>query len=793
MAGSSDERRGLGLRIEGAVQGVGFRPFVFRLAQRLGLGGHVRNTGDAVELEVEGDGAVLAAFERDLTTEAPPAARLVRITTRPLPARGVRAFTIAASHDRGGERTGVALQPDAATCAPCLAEVLSPRDRRSRYPFTTCDACGPRYTVAERLPFDRAGTTLRDFPMCADCAREYADPASRRFHAQTITCPACGPQLSLRAPSGELLAEREAALQGAAAALQRGEIVAALGLGGYHLLVDASSERAVQRLRARKRRPHKPLAVMAASLDQAEELARLDDVSAQLLGAPAAPIVLVPGRARLAPSVAPALTSLGVVLAHTPLHHLLLGAVGRPLVATSGNLSDEPLCTEAESARQRLGAVADLFLDHDRRIARPLDDSVVQVVGGRSQLLRRGRGFVPASLPLPTGLGPIEEIRRPRLGLGAHLKSALALAAGARLHLGEHLGTLGSARTRAHLVEQAAALPALLGLQPAAIGLACDAHPGYFSTELAEGADPGVRRVQHHHAHALAALCDAGDAVRQGPVLAAVWDGGGDGTDGTIWGGELLALGPDGSCTRVASLRPFPLPGGEQAVREPRRAALGLLYALRGPALFQSLPPSLRALFSETELRLLRDMLARGVNAPVCSSVGRLFDAVAALCGVRATSTYEGQAAMELEALATDAAAEPPYPIALAAARLDWAPLVEAVLHDRGSGVSAAQVAARLHRGLSQALVRAALQAGGRDVLLTGGVFQNRLLSEEAVRGLRAAGLTPHWPQHVPPSDGGIAVGQALYAVLRDRQQAARPVPDPAPDPIPKQEADACA
>jgi hydrogenase maturation protein HypF len=689
----------------------------------------------------------------------------LRIDARDLPARGVAAFSIAPSEDRAGTRAAIALQPDAASCTACMIEVLDPSNRRYRYPFTTCAACGPRYSVAEALPFDRARTTLRDFPPCADCAAEYADPSSRRFHAQTLTCAACGPRLSLRDPSGELLSEGDEALLGAAEALARGACVAAKGTGGYHLLVDASSESAVARLRERKRRPHKPLAVMVASLDEARALAEIDEDEARLLLSSAAPIVLLRDRRKLAPGVAPGVGRLGLMLASTPLHHLLLAALGRPLVATSGNRSDEPLCTEPEEARRRLGGIADRFLDHDRRIARPIDDPVLHLVAGRPQLLRRGRGYVPAHLPLSVPSS------RPRLALGAHLKSALALALETRLHLGEHLGTLDGRLAREHFVRQTAALPALFGVRGP--GLVCDAHPDYFSTAFAERADPSVLRVQHHHAHALAALVDAG---LDPPALAAVWDGGGDGTDGTIWGGELLGIDADHGITRLACLRPFPLPGGELAVREPRRAALGLMYALRGSSLWIDPPAELQAQFTHEEWTILRELLARGINAPMCSSVGRLFDAAAALCGLRGTTTFEGQAAMELEALAATAPQEAPYPVRLddGEARthfwIDWAPLVEELLRDGLSGVSIARRAARFHRGLAQALVQVTTPFRARSVLLSGGVFQNRVLTEEAIRMLRAAGREPIWHQHVPPGDGGIAVGQALAAAIADRR-----------------------
>lgn len=809
-----DRPRRCALQVRGAVQGVGFRPYVVRLARRLALGGRVTNTGAGVTIEIEGPAAVVGEFVARLPVEAPPGVRVTDLQVSELAPQHDHEFVIAAStprsaaHDlEGGAGSPAgspsALQPDAAVCADCLAEVLQPGGRRFGYPFTTCASCGPRYTLAEGLPFDRERTTMRDFPPCAACAAEYEDPADRRFHAQTLCCPACGPSLTLRQPSGAAQAGATAALAQAAAALAAGAILAIKGVGGYHLMCLASDQQVVRRLRARKRRPDKPLAVMVQDLAQARCLAAVTPAEAALLSTAAAPIVLLATLRppRVAPAVAGGVGTLGVLLAYTPLHQLLLRAVGEPLVATSGNLSDEPLCTEPPEARRRLAGIADLFLDHDRRIVRPLDDAVTRVMGGRPVVLRRGRGYTPGSLPLPAAAQLA--VADPQLGVavGGQGKCALAVLSHGRVHLGEHLGNLDEELTLTHWRRQRDELPAFLGLQAQPRYFACDAHPDYVSTRLVPRQ---AMPIFHHRAHALAALCDTGAAL---PALAVTWDGGGYGEDGTIWGGEMLLVTSLTQVQRLVSLRPFRLPGGEAAVREPRRAALGLLYALRGEALWTDPPPTLRALFSEPEWALWRVALARAVNAPLCSSIGRLFDAVAALLGLRSRVTFDGQAAMELEAAAAAAAPVSPWPLPLQTAATPWcldpAPLIDALLADPVLAAAApgatnqneaaaapgatteaaapdlgttapvvptpavAAAALRFHLALAESIAEVAQRTGLARVLLTGGVFQNKLLTEATIVAVGRRGATALWPKDVPPNDGGLAVGQVLAAAAQ--------------------------
>ncbi|MBL9089521.1 MAG: carbamoyltransferase HypF [Planctomycetia bacterium] len=761
----------VGVAVRGAVQGVGFRPFVFRLARDLGLAGFVTNDGAGVRAELEGPRAAVDDAVARLRADAPPRATVRDVAVSPLAPEGAAGFEIRPS-ERAGPPTATVLA-DAATCPACLAEVLDPTDRRARYPFGSCTHCGPRFTIVTGLPYDRARTTMAGFPLCPACRAEYDDPLDRRFHAQPIACPACGPRLALLDAGGAPLVDGDAALRAAAAALDGGAVVAALGLGGFHLLVDARSEAAVARLRARKHREGKPLALLVRDLDAARAIVEVDDLAAALLASPEAPIVLLPRRAdapagaSVAPSVAPGSGRLGVMLPATPLHHLLARGVEGPLVATSGNRSDEPICTSPAEAVTRLAGLADLFLVHDRPVARPLDDSVVAVAGDLAFPVRRGRGHAP--LPVAA--------RRPGptvLALGGHQKVALALALGDEVFGGPHVGDLDSAEALDAFHAAVRDLLALYDARPAAI--AHDLHPDYATTRFAEDlaasplpwaralADVPRVAVQHHHAHLAACAAEHG---LEGPLLAATWDGTGLGSDGTIWGGEVL-LGDARACTRVATLSAFRLPGGDAAARAPWRAAAGVLFGTRGPAALDD--PALAAV-PAADRGVVGRMLATGVHAPLTSSAGRLFDAVAALLGVRTTCSYEGQAAMELEALAAPGD-HGTYPVvwdvpATGPRVLALGPLVEALLDDRRRGAPVAIMAAKIHATLAEALVTLARQLAAPRLALTGGCWQNvRLLAATRAR-LAAAGIEAVVHRRVPPGDGGLALGQAAVASAR--------------------------
>ncbi len=751
----------LRVTIRGAVQGVGFRPFVYRLATELGLAGWVNNSPQGVGVEVEGPRASAEEFLLRLETEKPPHSSIQSLEATWLDAAGHRGFEIRAS-DGDGERTALVL-PDIATCPDCRREIFDPANRRYRYPFTNCTHCGPRFSITEALPYDRANTAMKAFTMCAQCRAEYDDPRDRRFHAQPNACPACGPHLELWDADGRRLETRDAALRAAAEALRRGAIVAVKGLGGFHLMVAAHDERAVRRLRERKQREEKPFALMLPSLRSVREHCEVSVLEERLLRSPEAPIVLlgkiVNRHSQIVDSVATGNPCLGVMLPYTPLHHLLLAELALPVVATSGNRSDEPICTDEREALERLAGVADVFLVHNRPIVRHVDDSIVRVVAGRELVLRRARGFAPLPVTLKSETRNLKsEIV---LAVGAHLKNSVALSVGNQVFVSQHIGDLETAPALAAFHRVADDLPRLYEARPQII--AADAHPDYLSTRFARqrvAQSPGARlvTVQHHYAHVLSCMAEN---ELEPPVLGVAWDGTGYGLDGTIWGGEFLRVTPDGF-ERVAHLRPFRLPGGEQAMREPRRAALGLLYECFGEAAFALTRLPTLAAFSAAELRTLRQMLARTVNAPLTSSVGRLFDAVASLLGLRQVAGFEGQAAMDVEFVAdTDAAGEP-YELDLSDGVLDWTPMMHDLLHDIDEHLPPATLAAKFHHALVEGIVAVARAVGEERVALAGGCFQNRYLTERAVQRLREGGFRPYWHQRVPPNDGGIALGQVL-------------------------------
>jgi hydrogenase maturation protein HypF len=751
----------LALTVRGVVQGVGFRPFVHAAATARGLSGWVRNRADGVRLEVEGPEPVVRGFVEALPREAPPAARIERIEVAELLPRHEPGFHILDSEPEASPRLSV--PADLATCPECLAEVASPGERRHRYPFTNCTRCGPRWSLIESLPYDRPRTSMKGFALCADCQAEYEDPRDRRFHAQPIACPACGPRVRLLSPEGARLEEGEAALRGAVEAVLAGRVLALQGLGGFHLLVDATRPEAVALLRERKHRPEKPFAVMFPSREALREACEVSRAEEEVLGAPEAPILLARKRAgggggpHLAEAVAPGNPWLGALLPYTPLHRLLFDMAGRPLVCTSGNLSDEPLCLEPAEALERLRGIADRFLVHDRPIVRPVDDSVVRMGPEGPQVLRRARGYAP----LPVALGG----QRPCvLGLGGQLKATVALAVGGQAVVSQHLGDLGSVQGARLLERTVEDLLRMLDARPEVI--ACDLHPDYASTRLAErlaGAwGVPLLRVQHHHAHVAACLAEHG---LSGPVLGLAWDGAGLGTDGVLWGGEALAV-EGARFRRVAHLRPFALPGGERALREPRRAALGLLHEVLGAGAVAHLGNA----FTPREAEVLVGMLARGVQSPRTTSVGRLFDAVAALSGVQARAGFEGQAAMALEFAAGEEVAEP-YPLPLRdgePAVADWEPLLRALLEDRERGASPGHMAARFHGALVSLAEAVALRVGLPRVVLSGGCFQNLRLLCAVRERLRARGFEVWMPRRYPPNDGGLSLGQVAVAAYGD-------------------------
>lgn len=749
------------LIIRGAVQGVGFRPFIYRLATELGLNGWVLNSAQGVFIEVEGKSETLQQFVRRVQTDKPPRAFIQSMEQSVLDPVGYPSFEIRHSEE-SGEKSALIL-PDIATCPDCLRELFDPSDRRYLYPFTNCTNCGPRYSIIEALPYDRPNTTMKAFTMCPRCCEEYENPLNRRFHAQPNACPECGPHLELWDEKGVCLAKYHEALLRAAEAIREGRIVAVKGLGGFHLVVDARNDAAVRRLRERKRREEKPFALMYPTLEMVTAHCEVNEGEERVLRSPESPIVLLRRKEEeaVAPSVAPNNPYLGVMLPYTPLHHLLMRELGFPIVATSGNLSDEPICTDEHEALHRLAGVADLFLVHNRPIARHVDDSVVRVLMGRELVLRRARGYAPLPVLVKEPLPPL-------LAVGAHLKNTVALSVGRQVFISQHIGDLETPQALDAFRRVIADVKGLWEHQPQAV--ACDMHPDYLSTQAAHGMGLPMVQVQHHVAHILSCMAEN---ELEPPVLGVSWDGTGYGSDGTIWGGEFLILREQG-WERFAHLRPFRLPGGDRAIKEPRRSALGVLYEMFGDGAFDLLQQA----FTESERRLLRRMLQQGVNTPTTSSAGRLFDAVASLAGVRQGVNFEGQAAMELEFLTHGVRTDETYPFSLSEGAsprvLDWSPIIQAVLQDIQEGVSPSLIAARFHNTLVEMTVAVACAAGLERVALSGGCFQNAYLTERAVRRLTEEGFRPYWHQRVPPNDGGIALGQIMGAVPLKEHHPAR-------------------
>jgi hydrogenase maturation protein HypF len=770
------------ITVTGTVQGVGFRPFVYRLAHELALAGRVRNDASGVTIEAFGPAEALDLLERRLRDDRPPAAVIEALRSEPIPAERVDGFEIVESDPlvvtprqaRGNHERRAAIPPDLATCADCAREVADPRDRRHRYPFTNCTNCGPRFTIAHGAPYDRPATTMASFVMCPACAREYADPLDRRFHAQPNACPVCGPRVSVVGKDGAPV-EATDPIAHVGRALAAGAITAVKGIGGYHLACDATSSAAVAALRARKRREEKPLAVMVRDLDEARRFADLSGAEAAVLTSVERPIVLCRRRPEawfdrlttsgdLAPEVAPDSPLVGLLLPYAPLHHLLLEAAGRPLVMTSGNLSDEPIAFEDADAIRRLGAIADLFLVHDRPIASRCDDSVARTIAGRPLVMRRSRGFVPRPVNVR------RRFARPVLAVGAQLKNTFCLARGDEAVLGPHVGDLDNLETYAAFEGAIARLEEFLALTPEVV--ACDLHPLYLSTRYARerAAALGVPlvEVQHHHAHAAAAMAEHG---LDGPVLALAWDGTGLGTDGVAWGGELL-LAERGRFERLATFRPLALAGGDRAIREPWRIALAAVLDALGPDAPLERIPLFRAV-APGELAVVRRLLETGLNAPRAHGAGRAFDAAGALALGRGVSRHEGQVALALDNAAGlgTAADSAPYPFDLDTAgpvtELDLRPLWRALVEDVVRDVAPALVSARFHAALvhgAATLVRNASRTAGRlPVVLTGGCFQNARLAEGILAELALSfEVYPHG--QVPPGDGGIALGQALVA-----------------------------
>lgn len=774
------QARRIGVR--GVVQGVGFRPFVYHLARENGLNGWVCNTSGDVTIIVEGGAGQIDRFLAGLKSSPPPRSSIDSISEVKEPFRGYTGFEILTSQVREDEYQPVS--PDLATCPNCKSEIFDPADRRRGYPFTNCTNCGPRFTIIQDIPYDRQRTTMHRFKMCPDCRREYEDVNDRRFHAQPNACPVCGPELELAGPDGSVIS-RENVIARAARLLREGNIVAVKGLGGFLLACDAASDEAVGKLRERKRRPAKPFAVMLNDLDEVRRYCRVSPREAEALGSPASPIVLLKmkGLPSLAAGVAPGLDYLGVMLPYTPLHHLLMNEAGIPLVMTSGNLSEEPIAKDNAEAVSRLQGIADYFILHNRDIYSRYDDSVVAVEQGEVRILRRARGYAPAPIHLPFSSGMV-------LACGAELKNTFCLTRGSHAFVSQHIGDLENEETLAHFEETVELYQKLFRIRPEII--ACDLHPDYLSTGWAENAARRDRiplvRIQHHHAHIASCMADNGIT---GPVIGAALDGTGYGTDGKIWGGEFL-IGDLNGFRRAAHLEYLPLPGGEAAVRKPVRTAAGYLYYLLGEKALAKDIPGLRGL-DEYEAGIIRKQTDLGLNTPLTSSCGRLFDAVSALLGIRQQVEYEGQAAVELEMAAGDDMTGGVYPFriedgngALPASGgeaespkiIRVGPMLEAILDDIRRGVPVEAIAAHFHNTIACVIIEVCLrishETGIRQAALSGGVFQNRRLLRQVVPGLKERGLVPLLHKNVPCNDGGVSLGQAVLAEYKYKKSGLR-------------------
>jgi len=754
------------LHVRGTVQGVGFRPFVYRLATELGLAGSVRNTAGGVVIQVEGEPAAVGEFTRRLLAEAPPLSRIIALETRETDPVGLTEFQIIGSE--GAARPTALTPPDVALCADCATEIADTNDRRFCYPFTNCTNCGPRFTIVTGIPYDRPQTTMAAFTMCAACEAEYRDPRDRRFHAEPVACPACGPRLFLDGAPAQDGVERTARL------LAEGKVVAIKGLGGYHLACDARNTNAVETLRRRKGRGQKPFAIMVRNLDEAKRVADVSDRAAALLASPESPVVIMPARtgSGLAEGIAPRQQTVGVMLPYTPLHRLLLDAAPPALVMTSGNLAEEPIEHRDDEAKRKLGPIADHILSHNREIAVPCDDSVVRVHSDLVIPMRRARGYVPRSVAVDYE-GP------PALAVGGYHKNTFCLLREGEAILSQHVGDLDTLEVLDYFGRAIRHFEELFEVVPQIV--AHDLHPGYLSTQWAQSLE-GVKLVgvQHHHAHVVSVMAELN---LHGPLIGVSYDGTGYGPDGTAWGGEIL-VADRSEYRRAFHLLPVPLPGGEAAIAHPGRMALSHLIAAFGADEALSLARRLLPHILEPEARVIARQIERRINCPLTSSMGRFFDAVAALIGATPEATYEGQPAMELETMAWDSAGRrgdpqrspasslPPYAYTLADDVIDTRPIIKAIVEDLQRGVEREVIAVRFHETVAAFTVEACrrVQAdnGPWHVVLSGGVMQNALLVSRLLELLPAAGLRCHIHKEVPPNDGGMSLGQAVIAATTE-------------------------
>lgn len=754
------------IEVRGAVQGVGFRPFVYRIARSLELRGYVTNNTQGVVLEVQGSRASIEKFLYKLKSETPPNAYIDDITcveATPLP---YQSFEIKESSE--GPVISTLILPDIAICKDCKEEMFTPSDRRYLYPFINCTNCGPRYSIIEKLPYDRCNTSMRHFRMCKDCSREYNDPLSRRFHAQPIACPVCGPHIELYDRHRNPICKNHFSLKYVAELVAEGKIIAIKGIGGYQLICDASNDKAVETLRLRKHRYEKPFALMLSSIEEVKKVCEVSLIEEKILSSPESPIVLLKKlnsiHKYLSELIAPDNNYLGIMLPYSPLHLLIMNEINKPIVATSGNISEEPICISDDEAFEALSCIADYFLTHNREIVRHVDDSVVQVVRDKILVLRRARGYAPFPINIDS-LSNQQKI----LATGGHFKNSVSLKVDKRIFISQHIGDLSNEKSFKAFKKVVEDLSNMYKVEYDTI--IKDSHPDYISSKYADSQDIKNCAIQHHIAHI--AGCRLEHSVK-GEALGIAWDGTGYGFDKTIWGGEFFHSG-DNCFNRIGCFNPFLLPGGDQAIREPRRSAIGVLYKLYGMEIFVRFAPFLNTVFSELELSTLKQLLDKRINTPLTSSVGRLFDAVSSLLGLCEKITYEGQAAVKLESIIKPTDQHYPFYIENADKLLiiRWEPLLQEIISDLNKGVSIGIISGKFHNTLIEIIVEMVRRLKYNQVLISGGCFQNMYLLEQTVSRLEEIGCKVFWNQQIPINDGGISFGQiAAYLITNNSSEA---------------------
>lgn len=745
--------------IKGAVQGVGFRPFIFRLAESLRLKGYVINSASGVTIEAESTENILQEFVRRIDSEKPPHAIIVSFEYSYLDPIGYNSFEIRESKSNG--EISALILPDISVCDNCLKEMFDPNDRRYLYPFINCTNCGPRFSIIEKIPYDRPNTSMKKFEMCDQCREEYEDPLNRRFHAQPIACPKCGPQIEFWDSNGKIISYQNQALTDLSKKIKEGKIAALKGLGGFQLVVDALNDTAVQKLREKKHRDEKPFALMFPNIEMVKSECNISDLELNMLLSPESPIVLLKrkvennsGYNEISKEVAPRNPYLGIMLPYTPLHHLLMKELDFPVVATSGNLSEEPMCIDEYEALNRLQNIADYFLVHNRPIARHVDDSIVRSVNNRRMILRRARGFAP--LPIQIRHDNAAANNKVVLAVGSHLKNTIAIKKGNNVFVSQHIGDLSTDESYSAFKTTIADLEQIYIAKPEVI--VTDMHPEYLSTKYAASTGLEQLEVQHHYAHI--AACRLENQI-EGEALGVSWDGTGYGLDETIWGGEFF-YSTDSDYKHIAQFRKFRLPGGDSAIKEPRRTVCGLLYEIYGDNFINHLPLTLKSNFSKKELLIIQKILSQKINCPQTSSAGRLFDAVSSLLNICSTSNYEGQAAMLLE-FSADKLENGEYPFQFTEDKItiiDWMQIVENILSDLNKNIQRSIISSKFHNTLAKIILSSAERFKFKKVILSGGCFQNSFLTEKTITVLENAGISVYWHQRIPPNDGGISVGQ---------------------------------